>query len=90
MVRQLWPKPANEPAPFSREQYALIGLLESSPNIDDAFRYTRWGALNAVTELFDWGTRFNQTGPSVEEKRTLNCLFGKAKVQGDRALAYLS
>jgi phage/plasmid-like protein (TIGR03299 family) len=90
LVTELWPKPASEPAPFSREQYSMIGLLESSPNIDDAFRYTKYGALNAVTELFDWGTRFNQTGPSVEEKRTLNVMFGKAKAQGDRALAYLA
>jgi phage/plasmid-like protein (TIGR03299 family) len=89
MVRALWPKAANEPAPFSREQYALIGLLESSPNIADEFRYTKYGALNAVTELFDWGTRFNLTGPSVDEKRTLNVLFGKAKAQADRALQYL-
>jgi phage/plasmid-like protein (TIGR03299 family) len=90
MVRQLWPKPASEPAPFSREQYALIGLLESSPNIDDSFRYTRWGALNAVTELFDCGTRFNQGGPSVEEKRTLSSLFGKARTESNRALQYLA
>jgi hypothetical protein len=52
-------------------------------------RYTRWGALNAVTEHWDWGTRFNQGGPAVEEKRTMHCLFGKAKVQADRALQYL-
>jgi phage/plasmid-like protein (TIGR03299 family) len=90
MVSELWPKSSNDPGPFSREQYAMIGLLESSPNIDDAFRYTKYGAINAVTELFDWGTRFNQGGPSVEEKRTLNVLFGKAKAQGDRALAYLA
>lgn len=90
MVADLWPKPAAERAPFSRDQYAMIGLLESSPTIPDDIRYTRWGALNAVTEFQDWGTRFNQGGASIEEKRTLHTLFGKAKVQGDRALAYLS
>jgi phage/plasmid-like protein (TIGR03299 family) len=90
MVAELWPKPASEPAPFSREQYAMIGLLESSPTIPDDMRYTRWGALNAVTEHWDWGTRFNQGGPAVEEKRTMHVLFGKAKAQSDRALAYLS
>lgn len=90
MIQDLWPKPANDPAPFSREQYSLIGLLESSPTIDDGFRYTKYGALNAVTELQDWGTRFNAGGPSTEEKRTMHVLFGRAKVQADRALAYLS
>ena len=90
MVADIWPKPASEPAPFSREQYAMIGLLESSPTIPDDMRYTRWGALNAVTEHWDWGTRFNQGGPAVEEKRTMHVLFGKAKAQADRALAYLA
>ena len=54
MVKALWPKAANEPAPFSREQYALIGLLESSPNIADEFRYTKYGALNADLYLTSW------------------------------------
>ncbi len=89
MVANLWPKPDSEPAPFSREQYAMLGLLESSPTIDDGMRSTRYGALQAVTEHFDWGTRFNDTGPSVQEKRTMHTLFGKAKVQSDRTLAYL-
>lgn len=90
MVGDLFPKPLNEPAPFSREQYSMIGLLESSPTIDQGIRYTRFGALNAVTEHFDWSTRFNEGGPSVAEKRTTNTLFGRAKVQADRAFAYLS
>jgi hypothetical protein len=89
-VRDLFPKAAGEVAPFSREQYQLIGLLESSPTISDDFRYTRWGAFNAVTEHFDWQTRFNEGGPSVAEKRTTHTLFGKAKTQADRAFAYLS
>jgi hypothetical protein len=38
----------------------------------------------------DWGTRFNQGGPAVEEKRTAHVLFGRAKAQGDRALQYLA
>lgn len=90
MIQELWPKTPSDPSPFTREQYSLIGLLESSPNIDDGFRYTKYGALNAVTELQDWGTRFNAGGPSTEEKRTMHVLFGRAKVQADRALAYLS
>jgi phage/plasmid-like protein (TIGR03299 family) len=90
MVQELWPKPASDTASFSRDQYSLIGLLESSPNLDDGIRYTKYGALNAVTEFQDWGTRFNAGGPSVEEKRTIHQLFGRAKVQADRALQYLS
>jgi phage/plasmid-like protein (TIGR03299 family) len=89
MVRALWPKPANEPAPFSKEQYAMIGLLESSPTIPDEYRYTRWGALNAITEHLDWGTRFTQGGPPVEEKRAAHVLFGRGKQQSERALNYL-
>lgn len=89
MVRQLWPKPNNDPAPFSKEQYSLIGLLESSPTIDDGFRYTKWGALNAANEFQCWGRRFNLGETSTEEKRTVNQLLGSAKQQSDRALAYL-
>jgi phage/plasmid-like protein (TIGR03299 family) len=90
MTRALWPKTASDQAPFSKDQYAMIGLLESSPTIPNEYRYTKYGALNAVTEFYDWGTRFNQGGPSVEEKRTMHVLFGRAKQQSDRALAYLS
>ena len=89
MISELWPKTDKEAAPFSREQYAMIGLLESSPTIDDGMRATKYGALNAVTEHFDWGTRFNDGGAPLAEKRTMHTLFGKAKVQSDRALAYL-
>lgn len=90
LVRDLFPKTANEAAPFSREQYQMIGLLESSPTIPDDMRYTKWGALNAVTEHFDWGVRFNDGGASTAEKRTLHTMFGKAKVQADRTYAFLS
>jgi phage/plasmid-like protein (TIGR03299 family) len=89
MVTDLFPKPASERAPFSKEQYSLIGLLESSPTIHDASRYTKWGALNAVTEYQDWQTRFNEGGSPVEEKRLAHVMFGKAKQQADRTLQYL-
>jgi phage/plasmid-like protein (TIGR03299 family) len=90
LVGDLFPKSASERAPFSREQYSMIGLLESSPTIHDASRYTRWGALNAVTEFMDWNTRFNEGGAPVAEKRTMHTLFGRAKVQADRAYSYLA
>lgn len=92
MVKALWPKTDNTAAPFSREQYAMLGLLDSSPNIGDDIRATKWGALNAATEYFDWTRRYRETesGASLDEKRATNHLFGDAKKQGDRALAYLT
>lgn len=90
MVRKLFPKTAKETAPFSREQYAMIGLLESSPTIDDGLRYTKYGALNAVTEFHDWNTRYNEGDVSTEEKRTLNVLFGRAKQAADKTFSYLA
>jgi len=90
MVQALWPKLDTEPAPFSREQYSMIGLLESSPTIDDGIRYTKYGALNAVREFDDWGRRFNDTGTSTAEKRTMATMFGKAKERSEKALAYLN
>ncbi len=90
MVSELFPKGTSEVAPFSREQYSMIGLLESSPTIDDGIRYTKYGALNAVREFDDWGRRFNDTGPSIAEKRTMATMFGKSKDRSDRVLAYLS
>ena len=90
MVTELWPKPPSEEAPFSREQYSMIGLLESSPTIPDNIRYTRYGAINAVTEYHDWNRRFNNTGESIQEKRTMATMFGDAKKNADKALAYLS
>jgi len=51
-------------------------LGESSPTIDDGLRYTKNGALNPVTEFHDWNTRYNEGGVSMEEKRTMNVLFG--------------
>lgn len=90
LVRDLWPKPTGDPAPFSREQYSMIGLLESSPTIGDDIRGTKYAALNAITEYFDHGTRFNEGGASIEEKRFTHVMFGRAKAQADRALTFLA
>lgn len=90
MVKDLFPKPAGERAPFSREQYGMLGLLESSPTISDQIRGTKYGAFNAVTEWHDWQVRFNEGGQPTDEKRTVSQLFGRAKAQADRALAYLA
>lgn len=90
MVKKLFPKSSGEAAPFSKEQYSLIGLLESSPTIDDGIRYTRYGALNAVTEYFDHNRRYNETGTPVAEKRLMAQMFGDAKKAADKTLAFLS
>ena len=65
-------------------------LLESSPTIDDGLRYTKYGALNAVTEFHDWNTPYNKGDVSMEEKRTMNVLFGGAKQAADKTFAYLA
>lgn len=90
MVRDLYPNTTTERAPFSREQYGMLGLLESSPTIGNEIKNTKYAAFNAVTEWADWQVRFNEGGASTAEKRTLHQLFGPAKKQADRALAYLA
>lgn len=89
MVSKLFPKGSGEAAPFSKEQYSMIGLLESSPTIDDGIRYTRYGALNAVTEYFDHNRRFNETDTPVQEKKFMAAMFGDAKKNADKVMAYL-
>lgn len=91
MVKDLFPKTdSNDPASFSREQYSMIGLLESSPTLNDDVRSTKWGAFNAVTEFQSWGKRFNDTDKPVAEKRTENALFGKGVDATQRAFDYLA
>jgi hypothetical protein len=90
MVRWFFRETAKETAPFSREQYAMISLLGSSPTIDDGLRYTMYGALNAVTEYQNWNTRYNNGGASTEDKRTLDAVFGRAKDDADKTFAYLA
>lgn len=89
MVRDLFPKKSSDAAPFSPEQYGMIGLLQSSPTIDDAFRMTQWGAYNAIREWDDWGRRYNETDVPVAERRTIQAMFGPGKERGDKALKYL-
>lgn len=89
LVRDVFPKQSSDAAPFSPEQYGMIGLLQSSPTIDDAFRMTRWGAYNAVREWDDWGRKYNDTDVPVAERRTIQAMFGSGKKRGDAALSYL-
>lgn len=89
MVKALFPHSDNKHDRFSREQYAMIGVLESSPNINGDARYTAWGALNAITEHDQWGQRFR--GERDEsEKRFEQVLWGDGKKRADKTLAYLT
>ncbi len=90
LVKDLFPHPDNVRGGFSREQYSMIGVLESSPNINPDARYSRWGALQAITESDQWGARFRESGRDDDEKRLENALWGKAKDRADKALAYLT
>lgn len=71
-------------------QMALIGTLESSTTVDDAWRYTKYGALQAVAEYVDWiqPIRASQT-KSEAEQRTTKIWFGKGKEMKDNALRIL-
>lgn len=90
MVKDVFPHPDNKRGGFSREQYSQIGVLESSPNINPGARYTKWGALQAVTESDQWGARYRDSGRDDDEKRLENALWGKASDRADKVLAYLT
>ena len=80
MVKALFPHDDNKRGGFSREQYALIGVMESSPNINLDAWYTRWGALNAVTEYDQWVTRFRDSGRDEDAKRLKNSLWRRPRI----------
>lgn len=64
---------------FSQLQYQLIGTFESSPTIPDEYRYTQWGAVNAVGEHADWAKRTKaDEDDDAADNRTFDSLFGKA------------
>lgn len=89
MVKGLFPHTDNKRGGFSREQYALIGCLDSSPNINPGARLTKWGALQAVTEYDQWHINFRDSGRDDDEKRLENTLWGKGKDRANRVLEYL-
>lgn len=70
---------------FSAMQYQLIGTFESSPTIPDDYRYTQWGAINAVGEHADWAKRTEpKNADEASDNRTFDSLFGKAPTTRDR------
>lgn len=46
--------------------------------------------VTSYPEYFDHQTRFNDGGAPVAEKRLMHTMFGKAKVEADKVLAYLT
>lgn len=81
IIRVAFPKgkPIGGAGGFTPQQYQLIGTFESSTTISDDFRYTQWGALNAVGEHFDWARGSRSTDEEqAADSRALNSLLGDA------------
>lgn len=92
LVEQLYPTKSDDPSdPARQHRMAVIGTLDSSKTIDDSFRYTKWGAFNAVAEYVDWIRPLKTIkGKSVAEARTEATLFGKNIDVKQKALALLN
>lgn len=90
LVKKAFPSKDETNRAFSDEQYAMIGVLESSPTIDDGIRYTKWGALNAVREYEDWGRSFRQSKTkTIDEQRTEAAWFGRNVERSNAVLKQL-
>jgi phage/plasmid-like protein (TIGR03299 family) len=91
MIRDVYPRKDDKGlAPFSEEQYALLGVLDRSTTINDAWRDTRWGGLNAVTEYETWLRKLNNTDRSEAERRLESDLWGRGSKNGQAAFDYLT
>lgn len=87
IIREVFPKKASDPAPFSREQYSILGVLANSPTIDKGIKATGWGAINAVTEYLEWGRPRRKSGDDDEgngramaERRLEDAMLGDQAV----------
>jgi len=89
MVSEVFPGKTSVGSAFTPEQYALIGVFESSTTIDDSFRNTAWGALNAVREFDDWKPRNGRGDTSEAEARTTASWFGSNVGRSNKVLDYL-
>lgn len=99
MVREVFPpakdsKDAQEIAAGSKKftdlQLRIVEHFRSTPTIDDSFRHTAWGAVNAVGEYYDWARTIGASkdyGPA--EARGRAALFGANIGARDKALDYL-
>ena len=98
MVKDLFPASKDEDADasdldakWSKTQAGMINLFRASDTIDDAFRNTRWGALQAVGEWMDWGRPVRgRTPQAIAEQRTKQTLLGHGARSRDAAMAYLT
>lgn len=92
MLKQVFKdKDAEKSGFFSDLQASLMTNFESSPTLDDGFRFTGWGAVNAVGEYFEWGKKF-RTGEksNPDEARANSTLFGgQAEKARDSVMKYL-
>lgn len=90
LVEQLVPAKDEDDSSAMQVQRALIGTLESSRTLDDGFRYTKWGAFNAVAEYADWVQPIRASrNKTADEQRTEAILFGKAQAMKKRSLQLL-
>jgi phage/plasmid-like protein (TIGR03299 family) len=91
MVRDIYPRKDDKSlAPFSEEQYALLGVLDRSTTINDSWRDTLWGGLNAVTEYETWLRNLRNTSKSEAERRLESDLWGRGAKNGQAAFDYLT
>ncbi len=70
---------------FTQQQYTLIGAFESTPTLPQEYRYTQWGAANAVGEYFDWARRAeSKDEDTAADNRALSTLTGDASKNRQR------
>lgn len=89
MMRDVFP--GKQSGKFSAENYSMIGVFESTPTLDDEYRYTKWGALNAIREWDDWGKdiRTANDAQSEAETRCQRAWFGPGVKRSNESLKYL-
>lgn len=75
-VRILWPSKDRGDG-NAQKQMAALGVFEASTTVNDAWRYTKYGAIQAVAELEDWmSPRRSSKEKSFEEQQTEAVWFG--------------
>jgi phage/plasmid-like protein (TIGR03299 family) len=90
MVRKIVPSKSSNDGAY-QTQMALLGLLESSPTIDDGFRYTKYGAFNVIAEYEDWvRPRRSSKTVSASEQQLTGIWFGKERDMKTEALKMLT
>lgn len=89
LVRNLWPSKARNDGDAQR-QMAAMGVFESSTTVTDGWRYTKYGALQAVSEYVDWIKPTRTTkGRSHAEQQADAVWFGANLKEKTKALNYL-